>query len=195
MRLAALLLAAASFSGSDRAALQLAIAGTRLGPPDLAGMIVRYRKEYLEAVRQAARRPPPADFGLEARSISHAILARTPFSETVARIGAAAGGVLSAEAPDARGRGEAFETASAGPYRIPGVSAASAAGDPGPAARSIRSASADLAGASAEAVAARIVADETNLLWAIWAAAGGDARPAKKLDERNGPYVVDGAPR
>jgi hypothetical protein len=120
MRLAALLLAAASFSGSDRAALQLAIAGTRLGPPDLAGMIVRYRKEYLEAVRQAARRPPPADFGLEARSISHAILARTPFSEAVARIGAAAGGVLSAEAPDARGRGGAFETASAGPYRIPG---------------------------------------------------------------------------
>jgi len=195
MRLAALLLAAATFSGSDRAALQLAIAGTRLGPPDLSGMIVRYRKEYLEAVRQSARRPPPADFAAEARAISRAILARTPFSETVARIGAAAGGILSAEVPDAHGRGAAFESASAGPYRIPGVSAAASAGDPGPVSVSIRSAASELAGASPEAVAARIVADETNLLWAIWVAAGGDARPSKKLDERDGPYVVDGAPR
>ncbi len=195
MRFAALLLAAASFSGSDRAALRLAIAGTRLGPPDLSEMIVRYRKEYLEAVRQAARRPPPADFAAEARAISRAILARTPFSGAVARIGAAAGGVLSAETPDERERGEAFESASAGPYRIPGVSAASSSGDPGPVSLSIRSAAADLAGAPPEAVAARIVADETNLLWAIWTAAGGDARPAKKLDERNGPYVVDRAPR
>jgi hypothetical protein len=195
MRFAALLLAAASFSGSDRAALQLAIAGTRLAPPDLSAMIVRYRKEYLEAVRQAARRPPPADFGAEARAISSAILARTPFSEAVARIGAAAGGILSAEVPDARGRGAAFESASAGPYRIPGVSAASASGDPVPVSRSIRSAAADLAAATPEGAAARVVADETNLLWAIWTGAGGDARPARKLDERNGPYVVDGAPR
>ncbi|HET9793729.1 MAG TPA: hypothetical protein VFS34_04645 [Thermoanaerobaculia bacterium] len=196
MRLAAsLLLAAASFSGSDRAALQLAIAGTRLAPPDLSAMIVKYRKEFLAAVREAARRPPPADFEREARAISRSILARAPFSEAIARIGAAVGGVLSAELSDARGSEAAFESASAGPYRIPGVSAASASGDPGPAARSIRSARADLAAAPADAAAARIVADETNLLWAIWTGAGGDARPAKKLDERNGPYVVDGAPR
>jgi len=193
MRLvASLLLAAASFAGSDRAALNLAIAGTRRAPPDLSAMIVRYRTEFLAAVRDAARRPPPADFEAEARAISRAILSRTPFPEIVRRIGAAAGGILSAEMPAGS---PGFEAASAGPYRIPGVSAAAASGDPGPAARSIRSAREELAGASAEAAAARIVADETNLLWAIWTGAGGDARPAKKLDERNGPYVVDGAPR
>ena len=62
MRLAAtLFLAATGFAGSDRAALNLAIAGTRRAPPDLSAMIVNYRREYLTGVRDAARRPPPSD--------------------------------------------------------------------------------------------------------------------------------------
>jgi hypothetical protein len=64
-------------------------------------------------------------------------------------------------------------------------------------AASISRARADLEAArsGADAAAARVVYDATNLLWAIWTAAGGDARPAKKFDERNGPYVIAGAPR
>ena len=193
MSLAApLFLAAASFAGSDRAALNLAIAGTRRAPPDLSAMIVIHRKEFLDGAREAARRPPPADLEPEARAIARAILGRTPFAEVIRRIGAACGAVLATELSAAPA---GLEAASAGPFRIPGVAAASAAGDPGPAARSIRAARAELAHATAEAAAARAVADQTNLLWAIWTAAGGDARPAKKLDEKNGPYVVDGAPR
>jgi len=195
MRLAAtLFLAAAGFAGSDRAALNLAIAGTRRAPPDLSAMIVNYRREYLTGVRDAARRPPPSDFEREARGISRAILSRTPFSEVIRRTGALIGGVLSAEAPAG---GEEFEKASAGPYRIPGVAAACASGDPAPAARSIRAARGELdrTRGAPDAAASRIVADETNLLWAIWTGAGGDARPAKEIDERNGPYDVPGAPR
>lgn len=189
---APLVLAAASFAGSDRAALNLVIAGTRRAPPDLSAMILLHRREFLEGARDAARRPPPADFEAEARGIAKAILGRTSFPEVIRRIGAACGGVLSAELSSVPA---GLETASAGPFRIPGVAAASAAGDPGAAARSIRAARAELANASAEAAAARAVADQTNLLWAVWTAAGGDARPAKKLEEKNGPYVVDGAPR
>jgi hypothetical protein len=194
MLAALLFLAAAGFGGSDRAALNLAIAGTRKAPPDLSTLIVQFRKEYLTGVRGAARRPPPADFAGEARAISRAILARAPFREAIGRIGALIGGVLAAEAPAADA---GFEKASAGPYRIPGVDAASAAGDPSPASRSILAARAELAaaGAGPEAAASRIVSDETRLLWAIWTGAGGDARPAKELNERNGPYDVPGAPR
>ncbi|HWC66010.1 MAG TPA: hypothetical protein VG777_08000, partial [Thermoanaerobaculia bacterium] len=130
----------------------------------------------------------------EARSISRAILSREPFPEAIGRIGALIGGVLAAEAPSSDPE---FEKASVGPYRIPGVDAASAAGDPSPASRSILAARAELAaaGGGPAAAASRIVADETRLLWAIWIGAGGDARPAKELNERNGPYDVPGAPR
>jgi hypothetical protein len=77
------------------------------------------------------------------------------------------------------------------------VTAAAAAGDPAPVAASISRARADLESVHAEpdAVAARVVFDATNLLWAIWTAAGGDVRAAKKFDERNGPYLIAGAPR
>ena len=190
-----LMLAASAAPGpSDRAVFNLAIAGTRGGPPDLSALIVKHRREFLGGVREAARRPPPPAIDDAARATSRAILARAPFTEVISRTGSLVGAVLSAEMPPAS---DGFERASAGPYRIPGVSAAAAAGDPAPVARSIGRASADLAAAraSADAVAARIVADETNLLWAIWIGAGGDARPAKQWDERNGPYVIAGAPR
>jgi len=192
--LALLLSASAARAASDRAVLSLAIAGTRAGPPDLSALIVKHRKEYLAGAREAARRAAPADFAAGARGIAHAILSRTPFPEVIRQTGAIVGGVLAAEAPT--GDDDAFERASAGPFRFPGVAAAAAAGDPSPVARSIARARADSgAPGGAEALAARIVTDETNLLWAIWTAAGGDARPAKKFDERNGPYVIAGAPR
>jgi hypothetical protein len=187
--------AAAGFAGSDRAALNLAIAATRGGPPDLSGLIVQHRKEYLTGVRDAARRPAPNGVEREARDIARSILARTPLAEVVRRTGALVGGVLAAEVP--AGAGEGFDAASAGPYRIAGVTAAAAAGDPAPVAASIARARADLGAAHAgpDAVAARVVFDATNLLWAIWTAAGGDARAAKNFDERNGPYLIAGAPR
>ena len=192
--LALLLVASVTRAASDRAVLNLAIAGTRAGPPDLSALIVQHRKEYLAGAREAARRAAPADFAAGAQGIARAILSRTPFPEVIRQTGAIVGGVLAAEAP--AGDDDAFERASAGPFRIAGVSAAASAGDPSPVARSIGRARADLGAAGeAEAVAARIVTDETNLLWAIWTAAGGDARPAKKFDERNGPYVIAGAPR
>ena len=193
--LALLLAASAARAASDRAVLNLAIAGTRAGPPDLSALIVKHRKEYLAGARESARRAAPADFAAAARGIARAILSRTPFPEVVRQTGAIVGGVLAAEAP--AGDDDAFDRASAGPYRIPGVAAAAATGDPGPVAASITRARADLESSHAapDAVASRIVSDGTNLLWAIWTAAGGDARPAKKFDERNGPYVIAGAPR
>lgn len=194
--LAPLLFAAASgFAGSDRAALNLAIAATRGGPPDLSALIVRHRKEYLTGVREAARRPAPPGVEREARDIARSILARAPFAEVIRRTGALVGGVLAAEVP--AGAGDGIEAASAGPYRIAGVTVASAAGDPAPVAASISRARADLEAAHAgpEDAAARVVFDATNLLWAIWTAAGGDARAAKNFDERNGPYLIAGAPR
>jgi len=180
---------------SDRAALNLAIAATRGGPPDLSALIVQHRKEYLTGVREAARRPTLPEVEREARDIARSILARTPFAEVVRRTGALVGGVISAEIPS--GKADGIEPASAGPYRIAGVTAAAASGDPAPVAASISRARADLesARADSDATAARVVYDATNLLWAIWTAAGGDARPAKKFDERNGPYVIAGAPR
>lgn len=192
--LVVLCLTASGFAGSDRAALNLAIAGTRGAPPDLSRLIVERRKEFLTGVRDAAHRPAPADAAGEARGISRAILSRTPIADVVRRIGAAVGGLLAAECPAPIDR---IEAASAGPYRIPGVSAAAAAGDPAGVARSIAAARGDFSSAHAvaEDVAARIVTDETNLLWAIWTGAGGDARPAKNWNERNGPYVIAGAPR
>jgi len=190
-----LLSAAAGFAGSDRAALNLAIAATRGGPPDLSSLIVLHRKEYLTGVRDAARRLPSDGVEREARGISRSILARAPFAEVIRRTGALVGSVLAAEIPS--GAPDGIEAASAGPYRIAGVTAAAASGDPAPVAASIARARADLesAHADSDATAARVVYDATNLLWAIWTAAGGDARPAKKFDERNGPYVIAGAPR
>jgi len=180
--------AAAGFSGSDRAALNLAIAGTRDCPPDLSAMIVRFRKEFLSGVRDAARRPAPADLDARVRGIPRAILARTPFSEVMGRIGEAVGALLSAGSPE--GGGEAWEKASAGPFRYSGVTAAAIAGDPAGAVRAALGRKRDPASEPAETAASRLVSDETNLLWAIWIAAGGDARPAGKFDERNGPYVI-----
>lgn len=193
------LLLAAGFSGSDRAALNLAIAGTRAAPPDLSDLIVQFRREYLTGVRSASSKAPAADFAREARALSAAVFARTPMAEVVRRCGVMVGELLAAESPVLRTEAErqAFEKASAGPYRIPGVSSACASGNPDPVARSIAQARGDLEGSrnSPDAVAARIVADETNLLWAIWSGAGGDARPARKFDERDGPYTIAGAPR
>jgi hypothetical protein len=193
--LALLLAPSAARALSDRAALNLAIAATRGGPPDLSALIVKHRKEYLTGVREAARRSPPPAVEREAREIARSIVARTPLAEAVRRTGALVGGVLAAEVP--AGAGEGIDAASAGPYRIAGVTAASAAGDPAPVAASISRARADLDAAHAgpEDAAARVVYDATNLLWAIWTAAGGDARAAKNFDERNGPYLIAGAPR
>lgn len=194
-----ILAAASGFSGSDRAALNLAIAGTRAAPPDLFDLIVRFRREYLIGVRSASSRVPAADFAREARALSAAVFARTPMNEVVRRCGVMIGELLAAESPSFRTEPErqAFETASAGPYRIPGVNSACAAGNPEPVARSIAQSRTDLGGSQkpAEAAAARIVTDETNLLWAIWSGAGGDQRPARKFDERSGPYTIAGAPR
>ena len=195
----ALFLAASGFSGSDRAALNLAIAGTRAAPPDLSDLIVRFRKEYLTGVRSAAARLPAADFAKEARALSAAVFARTPMNDVVRRCGVLIGELLAAESPSLRTQDEreAFEKASAGPYRIPGVNATCAAGNPEAVARSISQFRSNLEGSrgSAQAQAARILTDETNLLGAIWSGAGGDQRPARKFDERNGPYTIAGAPR
>jgi hypothetical protein len=193
--LALLLAAGAAFPASDRAALNLAIGGTRGGPPDLSTMIVKYRKEFLSGVREASRQGSRPNFDTSAREISRAILSRTPFSQVIHRTGSLVGGLLAAEAPP-EAAGEGFERASAGPYRFTGVTAAAASGDPGAVARSIARARADFESshATADAIASRIVFDETNLLWAIWVGAGGDARPARKFDERNGPYDIPGSP-
>jgi len=190
-----LLSAAAGFAGSDRAALNLAIAATRGGPPGLSALIILHRKGYLTGVRDAARRLPPGGVEKEARGISRSILARTPMAEVIQRTGALVGSVLAAEIPS--GAPGEIEAASAGPYRSAGVTSAAASGDAAPVAASIARARGDLESAHAgpDAAAARVVYDATNLLWAIWTAAGGDARPAKKFDERNGPYVIAGAPR
>lgn len=200
LAVATLILAAGTaFPGSERAALNLAIAGTRDAPPDLSRLIVRYRKDYLTGVREEIRRAPAADFALEAKALSRAILERTPMSEIVHRCGKIVGEVIVSEAPKLSRPEEtaAFEKATAGPYRFPGVWPDSAAGNPAAAAASIAKAADDFRSArmSPDAVASRIVTDETNLLWAIWTGAGGDARPAKNFDERNGPYTITGAPR
>ena len=72
-----LLSAAAGFAGSDRAALNLAIAATRGGPPDLSSLIVLHRKEYLTGVRDAARRLPPCrKTGCSTRAARAAAVAR-----------------------------------------------------------------------------------------------------------------------
>ena len=193
------LAAGGGFSASDRAALNLAIGGTRDAPPDLFDLIVQHRREYLSGVRETIALAPAADISKEAKALSQAIVNRTHFPDVIHRIGMIVGELLSLESPRLATAAEkrAFEDASAGPYRIPGVSAASAAGNPGPVAASIARAAAELREkeASADAAASRIVSDETNLLWAIWVGAGGDARPAKKFEEKNGPYVVAGAPR
>jgi hypothetical protein len=196
--LVSLVAAAPGFSGSPRAAFNLAIAGTRLAPPDLTRLLVQHRRDYLQGVREAAERAPTADFAREAAALSRAILARTPMPEVVRRCGRLVGELLAAAAPplDSEASREAFEAASRGPYRIPGVSDAAARGDPGPVARSIAIARSPFrVRADPAASASRIVADETNLLWAIWTGAGGDARPARNYEEKNGPYDVPGAPR
>ena len=189
--------ASGGFPASERSALNLAIAGTRDAPPDLFDLIVQHRREYLSGVRETIALAPAADISQEARSLSRAIVNRTHFPDVIHRLGTIVGETIVLETPkfataaDRRG----FEEASAGPYRIPGVSAASAGGNPAPVAASIGRAAAEIGSQRADAVAARIVADETNLLWAIWIGAGGDARPAKKFEEKNGPYTVAGAPR
>jgi hypothetical protein len=190
---------AGGFSASERAALNLAIGGTRDAPPDLYGLIVQHRREYLSGVREAIALAPAADISKEARSLSQAIVNRAHFADVIHRLGTIVGETLALESPRFSTPAErrAFEEGSAGPYKIPGVSAASAAGNPAPVGASISRASAELRekSAGADAAAARIVSDETNLLWAIWIGAGGDARPAKKFEEKNGPYTVAGAPR
>ena len=194
-----LLAAAAGFPGSERAALNLAIAGTRDAPPDLARLIVQYRQEYLAGVREEIRRTPAADFALESRALSRAILDRTPMREAIRRCGKIMGEVISAEGSRMTSPTDAAELdrAAAGPYLFAGVRPESARGNPAAAAASIARAADDFRSRtmSLDAVASRIVTDETNLLWAIWTGAGGDARPAKDLDERNGPYTIPGAPR
>jgi hypothetical protein len=194
-----LLAVAAGFPGSERAAFDLAIAGTRDAPPDLARLIVQFRREYLSGVRDQIRRAPAADFALESRALSRAILDRTPMREAIRRCGKIVGEVISAEGSRLADRADVagLDRAAAGPYRLPGVWPESAAGNPAAAAASIAKAGEDFRSGkmSLDAVASRIVTDETNLLWAIWTGAGGDARPAKDLDERNGPYTIPGAPR
>lgn len=198
---AALLLTLATgsaFPASDRAALNLAIAGTRDAPPDLFDLIVQHRKEFLEGVRETISRAPAADFAREAKALSQSILSRAHFADVIHRFGMIAGEVIAFETPRLRtaAEKEAFERASAGPYTFPGVSAASAAGNPEPAAASIARAAADFGEKPGpEAVASRLVSDQTNLFWAIWIGAGGDARPARKFEEKNGPYTIAGAPR
>ncbi|MGH9442209.1 MAG: hypothetical protein ACRD16_08020 [Thermoanaerobaculia bacterium] len=200
--LAALLLAFAAgnaFAVSDRAALNLAIAGTRDAPPDLFDLIVQHRREFLSGVRETISWTPAADFDKEARALSRTIVSRAHFPDVIHRIGTIVGELIVVEAPKSGSPAErlAFEEASEGPYMIPGVSAAAAAGNPGPVAASIARAPAELRERKAApgALASRLVADETNLLWAIWIGAGGDTRPARKFEEKNGPYTVPGAPR
>ena len=187
------------FPASERAALNLAIAGTRDAPPDLFGLIVQHRQEFLTGVRETIPRAPAADLSKEGRSLSQAIVNRAHFTDVIHRFGMIVGELLSLETPKFATAAEkrAFEQASAGPYSFSGVSAASASGNPDPVAASVGRAAADFRekGASPDAVASRIVSDETNLLWAIWIGAGGDARPAKKFEEKNGPYTIAGAPR
>ena len=194
-----LLAAGPGFTGSERAALNLAIAATREAPPDLAHLIVQHRKDYLGGVMEEIHRAPAAEFSLEAKALSRSILERTPMSEVIHRCGRMVGEVLTAEAPRMNGAEEAaaFESAAAGPYRFPGLAPASSTGNPSAAAASIARAAEDIRGSkmSPDAIASRIVTDATNLLWAIWTGAGGDARPAKNFDERNGPYTIPGAPR
>jgi hypothetical protein len=194
-----LTLAAAAFPASDRAALNLAIAGTRNAPPDLARLIVQFRKEYLTGVREEIRRAPAANFSLEAQSLSHAILERTPMSEVIHRCGRMVGELLASETPkfDKPEDLASFEEACAGPYQFAGVSAGAAAGNPTAVAASIAKARDEFATTRPPAarIASRIVTDETNLLWAIWMGAGGDVRPAKNFEERNGPYTIPGVPR
>jgi hypothetical protein len=187
------------FPASERAALNLAIAGTRDAPPDLFDLIVQHRREFLSGVRETISRAPAADFSKEARALSQAILSRAHFADVIHRFGMIVGEVIAFETPKFGTAGEkgAFEDASAGPYTFPGVSAAAAAGNPEPVARSIARAAADFreTNAAPGAVASRLVSDETNLLWAIWIGAGGDTRPARKFEEKNGPYTIAGAPR
>ncbi len=194
-----LLAAGPGFPGSERAALNLAIAATRDAPPDLASLIVQHRKEYLSGVLEEIHRAPAAEFALEAKSLSRAILGHTPMTEVIHRCGKMVGEVIVTETPKVPAPEEAaaIENAAAGPYRFPGLLPASSAGNPGPVAASIARAADDFHGSKTapDAVASRIVTDETNLLWAIWTGAGGDARPAKNFDERNGPYTIPGAPR
>jgi hypothetical protein len=200
--LAALVLtlaAGSAFAASERAAFNLAIAGTRDAPPDLFDLIVQHRKEFLEGVRETISRAPAADFAKEARALSQAILSRAHFADVIHRFGMLAGEVIAFETPKLGTPAEkrAFEEASAGPYRFPGVSAPSAAGNPDPAAASIGRAAAEFRekNPGPDAIAARLVSDETNLFWAVWIGAGGDARPARKFEEKNGPYTIAGAPR
>jgi hypothetical protein len=187
------------FPASERAALNLAIAGTRDAPPDLFDLIVQHRREFLTGVRETISRAPAADFSKEARTLSQAIVNRSHFTDVIHRVGTIVGELLSVETPKLATPAErrAFEEASAGPYTFPGVSAASVSGNPDPIAASVARAAADFRdkGANPGAVASRIVSDETNLLWAIWIGAGGDTRPAKKFEEKNGPYTIAGAPR
>ena len=187
------------FPASERAALNLAIAGTRDAPPDLFDLIVQHRKEFLSGVRETISRAPAADFAKEARALSQAILSRTHFADVIHRIGTLVGELIAFETPKlgTPAEKEAFEEASAGPYRFPGVSAPSAAGNPDPVAASIGRAAAELRekNPGPDAIASRLVSDETNLLWAVWVGAGGDARPARKFEEKNGPYTIAGAPR
>jgi hypothetical protein len=187
------------YSASDRAALNLAIAGTRDAPPDLVELIVRHRGQFLNGVRETIPLSPAADFSKEAKALSHAILSRAHFPDVIHRFGAIVGELLAVETPrfakpaDRR----AFEEASFGPYTFSGVSAPSASGNPDPVAASISKAAAELREKKENpgVIASRIVSDETNLLWAIWIGAGGDTRPARKFEEKNGPYTIAGAPR
>ena len=196
---AAALAAGNGFPASERAALNLAIAGTRDAPPDLYALIVRHRMEFLGGVRETVSRTPAADFSREARALSRSIVERAHFPEVIRRCGAIVGELIAFETPKLATAAERreFEEASAGPYSFSGVSPAAAAGDPGPLASSIASAAADPGDRKpgARAVVDRIVTHETNLLWAVWIGAGGDRRPAKKLEEKNGPYGIAGAPR
>jgi len=189
--------AAPAPAASERAAFHLAIAATHHAPPDLVLLLVAHRKEFLMGVREAAGRAPAADFRLEGKALSSAIWQKLPVGDLVHRFGTILGEVIAAEAPaagDAAGR-EAWESAAAGPYRYAGVCAGCAAGDAAPVAAAIARSRSELSHAKPDALASRIVTDETNLLWAIWTGAGGDARPARKLDERNGPYTVPAATR
>lgn len=199
--LAALVLTLAAgnaFAASERAAFNLAIAGTRNAPPDLFDLIVQHRTEFLGGVRETISRAPAADFAKEARALSKAILSRAHFTDVIHRFGMLAGEVIAFETPKfgTPAEKQAFEEASAGPYRFPGVSAPSAAGNPDAVAASIgRSAELREKNPGPDAIASRLVSDETNLFWAVWIGAGGDARPARKFEEKNGPYTIAGAPR
>lgn len=189
----------AGFTGSDEAALYLAIAGTRKAPPDLYHLIVEYRDQYLSGVRSALRRAPVVDFGHAARTLSSSLFEHVTLPRMVEGCGGLIGELLAAETPPLEGVAgkEAFERASLGPYSYRGVDSSSATGDPAAVSASIARARADFAKGQppAGAVVSRIVTDETNLLWAIWTGAGGDRRPAKEVDERHGPYTIPGVPR